>query len=357
MHLIETLRAHAIETIQIVEPKLTARSATRLLDVHLDPRNYAMPIHAPADERALVALCTGPDDLARAHELVHFEPVQTIRGICRVMARTHLNRTGIGAIRIGAAYPTMSARLLRIFDAARSDDELRAWGDFTPLVDTLLAVARGHRGRPCDEAFDDDDIRTLEILRGLSALEARRLPKTALPAMPKSNWEKVVRGLSTGVLFLRDHYDFSATRVWDTIGRPLSFAEVQRLTAEAQQAVREFGPALAPSFFADLGSPYFVKPDTHVIDVATWVSGRGTTATPAEAIAFVHRLAIEVGYAPRTVDKIMYFACSANLYLAGLQAEKGVALRRKEALERKLRRLGQSNHRDLDLGNDGAAAC
>jgi hypothetical protein len=336
MDILKILKNHTIETIQMVRPQLTEKGATRLFDVHVALNHFAMPIHSRDDEKALISLCESDCDIRLADEILHFENTRSSRGICRVMARTHLNCSGINDISMGSPWKTQSPRLLTIFDAIQTDNDLRAWAEYTPLIETWIQVARDHRGNPGMGNFDEQDIESLEALLTLTPEQARTLPKTNLPYMPKQNWARVARGVYTGVRFLVDRYEFNADEFWRVLEGVRTLEDVNRVAGEAQRAIRGYGPALAPSFFADLGNaPHFVKPDTHVVDVSTWALGRAENVSHIEAVEYVHQIAHATGLLPRQVDKYMFFACSCNMYLAGIHQGDGFGKMRKIELRRK----------------------
>ena len=110
------------------------------------------------------------------------------------------------------------------------------------------------------------------------------------------------------------------TNDWNTFEQAnrnsLSYKEIHKLTKDYQQNICEYGYALSGSFLADLGSPFFVKDDTHV---RSCMIALGHIGTIEERVESVIRFANELNISPRILDKLMYIACSGNLYLLGIK--------------------------------------
>ena len=79
----------------------------------------------------------------------------------------------------------------------------------------------------------------------------------------------------------------------------------------------EYGYALAGSLFGDLGSPHFVKDDTHVREGIN-VIFKGLNNPEARVKALIES-AHNIGVHPRVLDKILYLGGSGNLYLIGIK--------------------------------------
>lgn len=336
---LDLLRQHAVETARMLDRTLDERAAQRLLDVHLDPRHFAMPVHGLADEQALLAWCRGSAALDEAHRCLHFEPTRSLTGVVRVLARTHINRQGVGEVTRAARWKVQSPRVVGLFSADDGDAQVRRWRDHRLLVDDWLALAVRWRdaGTPAEQRFEAADIDALEALRRLSPDQAARVTVAQVPGLARRGWGRVVLGLHTGVLYLERRFAFDPVRLWAAVDAATSAGAVAALADEARAAVTEFGPALSASFFADLGSAQFVKGDVHVTDVV----GAATGAQPGAeaAVAAVRTLAAAGGLLPRQVDKLMYLACSGKFYLAGLKPPKQLADQRKRALMAALRSL------------------
>ena len=179
-------------------------------------------------------------------------------------------------------------------------------------------------------AFRVEDIFSLQLL--LRAGDPSR-PGWAAPHGVHDNWAKVFRGVHSGLLHLRNLYEFDAEKFMatlDTAGE--NIAEVSALVQSASRAGRgkifQYGQALAGSFFADIGRGQFVKPDVHVVEIAA--ATLGCTAISAEqAVCVVQQSALHAGVVPRAVDKLMYLAGSSNFYLYGGRLREAEPVKRR----------------------------
>jgi hypothetical protein len=335
---IELLTEHVIGTIRTLPGVEDRKTAQRLLDIHLHPLHYAMHVHDDAIEQQLIDLCQRSGDLEAADSFLVFEQTRTIRGIVRVLARTHLNRQGVAGVTRGARRKTLSPRVMGLFDV--SDSDVCAWLDYRTLIDAWIDMAERNTGdeKSAESHFSASDVTSLKALARLSADDAKKLRASEVRDITNLGWARVVLGLYTGLVYLHERYGFDADKVWARLDSVNSPEEVSKLSLDAQQNITEFGKALAPSFFADLGSGNFVKPDVHVRDVAAAICGHSVDAD--EAVQFVRQLAARTEWAPRKVDKLLYFACIGKLYLAGLEPEKATATARKTALMAALGNIG-----------------
>lgn len=340
--LFEQLVQHNIQQIRRLAPQLDERAAQRLLEAHLDPAHFAMPIHDAAVETQLIAWSQGNEDLSVATGFLRFEDTRTIRGIARVMARTHTNRQGVANVTRGARWKVQSPRVVGVFETAPDDAALHRWTHYTPLLEAFLELA-SHNSAPSSDAeayFAPEDIRKLEALAQLTPAQARKLGARDVAGGDKPGWARVVLGLYTGLCYLDERFGFDASRVWSALEAARHTTEVDALWKDARRQVTEFGPALASSFFADLGCASFVKADVHVTDVVGAAVKRDEQLTPQRCIDFVRLMAEETGRTPRAIDKLMYFACSGKFYLAGLAPAKHEADTAKAQLLTHLRQRG-----------------
>jgi hypothetical protein len=339
---IELLARHARDSILMVDTGLDEVAAERLLNVHLNPRHFPMPIHDLVSEGLLIEFCRGSSDISGASDLLSLEPTRSIKGIARVLARTHMNRQGVSDVTRGAHGPrwkAQSPRVVNLFEGINTDDDLRQWLDYKTMINAWIALANRNSGdhAPDELRFDGGDIESLMALGDLSAAQARCAQASGVPGVTKMGWARVVLGLYTGLVYLDQRFGLSAARVWARLDAVRTARDVAELSADAQRHITEFGSALAPSFFADLGSEQFVKPDVHVVDV-TSARSMSHSANHETSIAFVRQLASDVGWSPRKVDKLIYLACSANFYLAGIKLPKRDKDERKKLLMEALRR-------------------
>lgn len=340
--IINCLTQHAVESIRIQVKDLDQRAANRLLTVHLEPAHFAMPIHSESVESRLMAWCCSDEDMTAATEFLRLEDTHTMTGIARVLARTHINRQGVANVRQGARWPVQSPRVVDLFSLAANEDSLRRWTDYHSLIESWLTLAHRYKAPDAgeDRRFKQSDIDCLEKLGTLTVGQARSLTaRQAAELCGNIGWTRIVLGFYTGLLYLENRFGFSAEKVWEAIDNAHTAAQVDALSRDAQRQVREFGPRLAPSFFADLGSANFVKADTHVTDVVTAALKLTADASDQQSIDFVRNLSQDIGWTPRAVDKLMYLACSGKFYLAGVELSKGQVQGRKRQLLESLRNL------------------
>ena len=345
--LFEQLVQHTVQQIRQLAPQLDERAARRLLEAHLDPAHFAMPIHDLAVEKRLIAWSQGDEDLPSATEFLRFEETRTIRGIARVMARTHTNRQGVADVTRAARWRVQSPRVVGVFELAQDNAALQRWTEYTPMLEAFLDLASRNRAPTTDAAahFAPKAIQNLEALARLTPEEARKLGARDVPGCDGPGWARVVLGLHTGLRYLDERFGFDASRVWSAVEAARHATEVDALARDARRQVTEFGAALSHSFFADLGCASFVKADVHVTDVVGAALKLNGKPAPQLCIDFVRQMAEETGRTPRAIDKLLYFACSGKLYLAGLAPAKAVADAAKAQLLTHLRQRGSEVRR------------
>jgi hypothetical protein len=194
--------------------------ATTIVDVHLDPQNFAMPLRI--DTEGLWDLIPeGNHSSRRLREFMVFEHTQSIQGICRVMVRTHLNRNGLGFVSRGEktnADKTLSRRVLGPFESDFKPTELVDWDR---LLKTWLHFAQGciERGdvAPNGEAlFSERDIHSLVNLEKLSPEGAANRRKW--DHQIHNNWARLVLGVHSGLNYLNRFYGLKADRLAATVG-------------------------------------------------------------------------------------------------------------------------------------------
>ena len=340
--IINCLTKHAVESIQLLVADLDARAANRLLTAHLEPAHFAMPIHDLSIEAMLMAWCRADEDIANATSFLRFENTRTMTGIARVLARTHINRQGVANIRQGARWPVQSPRVVDLFTLIPNEESLRRWTDYHSLIDSWLTLAYRYDSPDVgdDCRFRSEDIKCIEKLRTLSTDQVRSFTANKIADQCGNiGWARVVLGFFTGLLYLEERFEFRAENIWKAVDNAQTASQVDALSRDAQRNIREFGPRLAPSFFADLGSANFVKADTHVTDVVSAALKLQSEAGAQQSIDFVRDLAQSIGCTPRAIDKLMYLACSGKFYLSGIELSKKQALGRKRQLLESLRRL------------------
>jgi len=128
-------------------------------------------------------------------------------------------------------------------------------------------------------------------------------------------WRKVVLGIHSGLKFLDARYSLDPSMLWSALEGALTAQDVDLLVLDAKSSVKEYGVALAGSFYADLGSTKFVKPDTHVVACSS--ASSNAPLSEQASVAAVHRLADQSGRSPRAIDKLMFLACSRRFLVGG----------------------------------------
>jgi len=297
-------------------------SGDTVVQLHLDSDNFPMPkgIDKAKVDKLLRDRC---EDISELRRCSHFEETQTVRGICRVLARTHLNRGGVGFVARGEPNRTITQRVLGVLDHA-DESQLKGFENEGALLHSWVEYATHADQRGL---FADIDIASLKLLRDN--------PTTARAKGAHPNWVTVVCGISSGFKYLGKQFQFDAAQVWekmDEAGR--SAEDVIKLIESCRNEVYQFGPALAGSFFADLGSPNFAKPDVHVRDAMAAYRGQFQIGDLEALRAVLHEAATS-GSTPRALDKIFYLACSGRYYLIGESAAN--PQEQKEAFLRHLR--------------------
>lgn len=330
-----------IESLRRRLPKDIQGFAETLIDLHLDPRNFPMGISVDYDaiKSALKANASSED--LRKH--ITFEDTESIAGICRVMIRTHLNRTGIGYVyralpgrakdmsSPSSGEKTLNPRVLRMFPQTIKTETLEEYCDYERFVDAWLTIAK-----KCESAKHMDDPYAFEI-RDICSIEGlKKHPYSRssrkLPPSIQSNWASIVWGAYSGLTHLKKFYDFDPCKFYNEVRAACGSLElidkmIQKTGKNSSTKIYQYGETLAGSFFADLGYADFVKTDVHVIDSVSAFRNQARVAKE-EAWTVVKESAEASHVSPRAVDKVMYIACSSNFYfyspkkLPGSEREK-----------------------------------
>lgn len=289
---------------------LTEGQATRLVDLHLDPRCFAMDtvadygpieqaIRSGATHEAVVALLT-------------FEDVASMRGIFRVHCRNLVNRQGVTDVNTGGPNPPKAPRILRFLDSL-TEENWHGFDDVAALAVHYRAVAEA---APAG-IFDAADLGSFAVAARVGSQLREMQSSSAGTLGMKQGWLKVFKGMADGVRYLA-RFGFDAARFHAHVRAKLaSFADTEALVQDYQRSVAEVGTALAPNFFADLGFPEFSKPDTHVRQAVKALTGE--VWSDREVFRYTADRARQYGVTPRQLDKVFYLIGSGNFYLAGLQ--------------------------------------
>jgi len=317
-------RKYLVEAVARWLPNELSKFAEKLVDLHLDPKNFPMPIKV--DKVAMTRALQDGETLQQLRQYISFEDTKTAAGICRVMVRTHLNRSGINFVSRGFSSKTLAERVMVTFPVGLDPRRLVTWKALTSNWLEFAKIARGQGTR--DEKgkvlFSDEDIASLERL---SEIEGESYRSARDTAGIHNNWARLVTGVYTGMTYLEKRHGFDADRVWEGINEASKSAKTARnLVKEASRSIDEYGPTLAGSFFADLGASRFVKDDVHVVASIAAMMGVDTRDVRSEFAFNVMQNSADVhGVTPRAVDKVMYLACSTNLYLFNFRLDQSQA--------------------------------
>lgn len=306
--LVDTLTSHVHDHYKKYSPVISS-SVDFLVDLHLNSNHYAMPVISK-DLNWYIQKLEQHDYDAISDSLV-FEQTKTMRGIIRVMVRTHLNRQGVGLIVRGSQNKTLTPRVLAAFDDEFEYESLFSSDGFIALWQNMLEK------RP--ELYDEIDRKSLCALSGLGEevlLSSRLLQGCGL----HNNWAKVLTGVYSGIRYLKQEYDFMPVKLWQEIDDCAgNYNNAEKLVKKFRGNVHQYGIALAGSFLADLGSKDFVKSDTHVLDCAAIILNR-EKVSDHEAVNLVYAISDNLKIPPRMVDKVFFLGCSGYFYLTGFKA-------------------------------------
>jgi hypothetical protein len=304
MHkLLSIFNAHIKAGLSQTCPQLT-HASDFIAQSHLASEHYAMPIfnHSGIDLIDLLARGEYPE----VDSNLVFERTKTIRGVIRVLVRTHLNRQGIGHVSRGSSDKTLAKRVLLPFE--NDFDYLRQ------LTPACFAECWQQAVEIYPEQYDRIDRASIEGLKFLTH-EQLQSSKLVKQIGIHDNWAKIFTGIYTGLHFLNNEYQLDADKLWLDMDKCANDSDAaQRLVNKFQKNVHQFGKALAGSFLADLGHDGFVKPDTHVISSIAALNNTESVSQKF-AIEQVYELSKQLGLSPRLIDKIFYIGCSGKLYL------------------------------------------
>ena len=323
----EQARVFLVELAQKHLPAEWFAQAEVLVNLHLREDALAMPrITAEGGKQLRKALSTGKS----AEELVallEVEDAASRRGMLRVMARTHLNRSGINDVSKGYHNKTLSPRIMDFVDTLPID----AIDDQTEFLERWLAFAQSRSGHAnAAGGYDQDAIDSFEKL--LAASRARKFVarkgeisgvKLYEQCDAAVGWSRLYLGLFTGWQFLHNQ---NWTAYEKAVDPSLGYSEIDKIIREAQRHICEYAYALSGSFYADLGSTMFVKDDTHVR--ACCMELLGKERSTRSRVEYVIRSANQLNMAPRVLDKLMYTACSGNFVLLDIALENSAAAKK-----------------------------
>jgi hypothetical protein len=331
---IKTLRHFCVLNARGCDHSLSENAAIRLLDIHLDEKNFPMARHSRIQERSLLAYARENANVPT----IDTEKTKSLEGLLRVLMRTRLNSQGVGRVTQGAEYKTQAPRVMRFFDGV-DDAEILSWLNWEIYINRWYMTVKS--------AGEDDKKGRVAIdkMRKLTQQEVL-FSKTAILDVGDTNWWRVVRGFFSGLHYLHAKYLLNPINLWGELDSILLLTSADQaikvldLTKEFSTNVHEYGDALAGSFYSDLGCPSFVKNDTHVSSVTAAIN-KSTHAAAAftESLQMCFGLASHCGCSPRAIDKLMFFAAGGGYYLAGLKMDRHTSSSHKENLLSELRRL------------------
>lgn len=303
--------------------------AETLVNLHLDEKNFPMPLDVDS-EKMTDALRQGAS-VSDLRKFITFENTDSISGICRVMVRTHLNRSGINYVSRGFAKKTKAKRVMGLFPVGFDPTPLVSWEG---LTSAWLAFATDEKhehvkDEPGKALFSKVDIDSLKRLSEVKFVDLESLKKDSLI---HNNWARLLAGVHTGLKHLDDQYALDRTRVWEQIKEASTCADgVHQLIKKTSKSIVEYGPTLAGSFFADLGGASFVKDDVHVRDSIAAFAGKTAGEVKGKyAFDVIQKSAAHFKVTARAIDKVMYLACSGNFYLFDFKLEKPEAQKYKK---------------------------
>jgi hypothetical protein len=317
-------------------PDELKNSAVRLLELHLDERALAMSKMVESETDLIKKQIIDGNSLENIISNIKFEDTNTKEGMRRVMVRTHLNRSGMNHVSMGHYEKTLSPRILNFVDSLSIDLDITE--DQTRILKKWYeyALSNSARTESSDALFHDE--RAINTLRNIQTecstnnynllVNNQSAPATVKIFRAKGldidlGWTRIILGFLSGLSYLQK-------RNWDVykLGntQPLSYQEIHYYIKNCQAHIIEYGYALAGSFFADLGSKYFVKDDTHV-KAFTQILSQDINS-PEKRVQTVIESGLCFNVAPRIIDKLMYLAGSGNFYLAGVKIANSLEMKK-----------------------------
>ena len=298
--------------------------AATIVDLHLRDDALAMPDMSEEDYQAIRTAILDRADVNALPNLLNLEETSTRAGMFRVLARTHLNRQGLGRVTKYAVDKTRSPRIMGALALWDLENPIAEPENQKLFLEQWIAFAERHSQDETERAlhYSGEAINTLRII--FDRCETVNLVGTEFSARRLQlnhggdvSWWKIALGLLSGLSFLQ-------MRRWDcferTQDRALQPIDILTLISECNRNVKEFGDALAGSFYGDLGGTQFVKLDTHVI-ASLSVLGYAQNSN-ADKIQSLMNIGTANGQSPRILDKLLYFACSGNFPLVDLKLQR-----------------------------------
>jgi len=219
------------------------------------------------------------------------------------------------------------------------DAQLNAWKDqkvssLPEVYKALLNHAKNRRGMPNSIGkieniehllFSFDHKKVLEAYPAWDALfdSINEDPYTPPGRMEKSNnknlWVVYCKAIISAAEFL---IQFETYKDFESFTKPFWASEYTKLSLPLLLSTKIFGLgfALACDFIKENISPEFLKPDTHIRDIA---QGLGITKSSNDFIVYrdVEGYCRRVGKIPYEVDKLFWLIGSGKFYIFGVEVK------------------------------------
>lgn len=326
-------KEHLIKLIENSLPSEFKKHSEFILNLHLREDSLAMPIMTLNELKRIRAMVLNGAPIEEVQAAVRLEDPASRRGVFRVLVRTHLNRGGMNNVSEGNPDldKTASPRILNFADTINLNENTETTSK--EIITSWLEFAHQYRSAVHKDQglyYDDRAIAALERIHDqLDINEIVQDPEITAPQLSKNlniniGWCRIVLGLLTGLEYLHSR----KWNVYEKVSKnDLSYDDVHKFIKDGQSNIKEYGYALAGSFFADLGASCFVKDDIHVRACVTSIDE--TLNSPRARVEAVIKSAQNLSIAPRILDKLMYIACSGNLYLLGVKLPNSKSIKDK----------------------------
>ena len=205
-------------------------------------------------------------------------------------------------------------------------------GSITGLFKAFLMHAQNRQGMPnsigdidklSSVLFEFNHIKVYERYGDWEALfdaivsNDYKPPGRLLKTNNKSHWVIYCKSIISIAEFLSS---YETTQDFDTFVKGFLTNEQSKLALPLllSEEIFGFGFALACDFLKENVSPQFIKPDTHINDIAL---GLGITASKKDYRIFkdVESYCTRIGVLPYAVDKVFWLVGSGNFYLSGIK--------------------------------------
>ena len=316
-------------------PEDLKNHSEKIIDLHLNQNTQAMPLMTSQQYGKVREMIGANQSLEKIIQSLQFEKTATKSGMFRVMARTHLNRSGINHVSQGYENKTLSPRILKFSESIDLTKNITT----KDIIVKWYAFAEAHSADNVESSlkYDDRALNCLKKLANMDDIDEWHTSGGTAPGLSRKlgvdlGWCRIALGLTSGLMFLkRKNWNLYETVSQDNLG----YDDIHALIKDCQKHICEYGYALAGSFLADLGGTAFVKDDTHVRACVLAVEPRMNK--PEQRVKFVIESAHHCNISPRALDKLMYIAGSGNFPLLGLKINSSQQI--KDSFIRKLPKI------------------